>query len=72
MNVRLARFIHKLGSGPLKEAPVLRNFLFSFVLSKCYAKLYEPKVGCVGAVWPVDGFQLVTLYLNIALGIFLS
>lgn len=31
----------------------------------------ELKMGYVGVVWLVDGFQHVTLYLNIALGIFL-
>lgn len=32
--------------------------------------MYELKMGYVGAVWPVDGFQHVTLYINIVLGIF--
>lgn len=33
---------------------------------------YELKMGYVGAVWPVDGFHYLTLYLNIVLWTSLS
>lgn len=32
--------------------------------------MYELKMGYVGAVWPVDEFQHVRIYLNIGLGFF--